>query len=85
MKNFKRIIKSSFAVVLACIMLFSVACKKDPVTPDDQPPEDLGPNSISFYKESLDLTVGDKETNKALVDKWFAKVITPDNAETELK
>ena len=67
MKNFKRIIKSSFAVVLAFIMLFSVACKKDPVTPDDQPPEDLGPNSISFYKESLDLTVGDKETNKALV------------------
>jgi hypothetical protein len=24
------------------------------------------------------------EANKALVEKWFAKVITPDNAQTEL-
>ena len=66
MKSFKRIIKSSFAIVLAFIMLFSVACKKDPVDPGDTPP-DLGPNSISFYKSSLDLTVGDKESNVALV------------------
>lgn len=32
----------------------------------------------------LDFTMPITETNKALVDKWFAKVITPDNAETEL-
>lgn len=33
----------------------------------------------------LDFAMPITETNKALVDKWFAKVITPDNAETELK
>ena len=32
----------------------------------------------------LDFAMAITETNKALVDKWFAKVITPDNAETEL-
>lgn len=32
----------------------------------------------------LDMAMPITETNKALVDKWFAKVITPDNAETEL-
>lgn len=32
----------------------------------------------------LDFSMVITEENKALVDKWFAKVITPDNAETEL-
>lgn len=32
----------------------------------------------------LDFSMPITETSKALVDKWFAKVITPDNAETEL-
>ena len=32
----------------------------------------------------LDFTMPITETNKALVEKWFTKVITPDNAETEL-
>lgn len=32
----------------------------------------------------LDMTLTITEDNKALVEKWFAKVITPDNAETEL-
>lgn len=32
----------------------------------------------------LDFTMGITETNKVLVEKWFAKVITPDNAETTL-
>ena len=32
----------------------------------------------------LDMALMITETNKAMVDKWFAKVITPDNAETEL-
>lgn len=32
----------------------------------------------------LDFALMINENNKALVDKWFAKVITPDNAETEL-
>lgn len=32
----------------------------------------------------LDMALMIDDTNKALVDKWFAKVITPDNAETEL-
>lgn len=32
----------------------------------------------------LDMALMITETNKGLVDKWFAKVITPDNAETEL-
>ena len=36
-------------------------------------------------KSELDMAMPITETNKALVDKWFAKVITPDNAETELK
>lgn len=36
-------------------------------------------------KSELDMTMPITETNKALVAKWFAKVITPDNAETELK
>lgn len=35
-------------------------------------------------KTELDMAMPITETNKALVDKWFAKVITPDNAETEL-
>lgn len=35
-------------------------------------------------KSELDMTMPITETNKALVAKWFAKVITPDNAETEL-
>lgn len=35
-------------------------------------------------KIELDLAMPVTETNKALVEKWFAKVITPDNAETEL-
>ena len=33
----------------------------------------------------LDMALPITEANKALVKKWFAKVITPDNAETELK
>lgn len=33
----------------------------------------------------LDLAMPINDANKALVEKWFAKVITPDNAETELK
>lgn len=33
----------------------------------------------------LDMALSITAENKALVDKWFAKVITPDNAETELK
>lgn len=36
-------------------------------------------------KSELDMAMPITETNKALVEKWFAKVITPDNAETELK
>ena len=32
----------------------------------------------------LDFAMPITEANKALVEKWFAKVITPDNAETEL-
>ena len=32
----------------------------------------------------LDMALAITETNKPIVDKWFAKVITPDNAETEL-
>lgn len=32
----------------------------------------------------LDFAMAITDTNKALVEKWFAKVITPDNAETEL-
>jgi hypothetical protein len=32
----------------------------------------------------LDFAMAITETNKAVVEKWFAKVITPDNAETEL-
>lgn len=32
----------------------------------------------------LDFAMPITEVNKALVDKWFAKVITPDNAQTEL-
>ena len=35
-------------------------------------------------KNELDMTLPITEANKALVAKWFAKVITPDNAETEL-
>lgn len=35
-------------------------------------------------KTELDFAMPITETNKALVEKWFAKVITPDNAETEL-
>lgn len=35
-------------------------------------------------KSELDFAMPVTETNKALVEKWFAKVITPDNAETEL-
>ena len=36
-------------------------------------------------KNELDFAMPITDTNKVLVDKWFAKVITPDNAETELK
>lgn len=32
----------------------------------------------------LDLAMPITETNKAIVDKWFASVVTPDNAETAL-
>ena len=32
----------------------------------------------------LDMSMPITEANKALVDKWFSKVITPDNAATEL-
>ncbi len=35
-------------------------------------------------KNELDMAMPITETNKALVEKWFAKVITPDNATTEL-
>ena len=35
-------------------------------------------------KTELDMAMPITDTNKALVEKWFAKVITPDNAETEL-
>ena len=35
-------------------------------------------------KNELDFAMAITEDNKALVAKWFAKVITPDNAETEL-
>ena len=35
-------------------------------------------------KTELDFAMPITETNKAVVAKWFAKVITPDNAETEL-
>lgn len=33
---------------------------------------------------TLDMAMPITEANKALVEKWFTKVITPDNAETEL-
>ena len=35
-------------------------------------------------KTELDFAIAITETNKAVVEKWFATVITPDNAETEL-
>lgn len=35
-------------------------------------------------KSELDFTMPITEKNKALVDKWFATVVTPDNAETAL-
>ncbi len=35
-------------------------------------------------ERNLDLLLAIDETNVAMVEKWFAKVITPDNAETEL-
>lgn len=35
-------------------------------------------------KSELDFALAITETNKAVVEKWFATVITPDNAETEL-
>lgn len=35
-------------------------------------------------KTELDFALAITETNKAIVEKWFATVITPDNAETEL-
>jgi hypothetical protein len=34
--------------------------------------------------KELDMTMPITEANKALVDKWFASVVTPDNAETAL-
>ena len=37
-------------------------------------------NELDFY-----MPLDSKVDNTALVNKWFAKVITPDNAETELK
>lgn len=36
-------------------------------------------------KNELDMAMPITDTNKALVDKWFATVVTPDNAETALK
>lgn len=35
-------------------------------------------------KSELDFAMAITETNKAVVEKWFATVITPDNAKTEL-
>lgn len=35
-------------------------------------------------KTELDFAMAITETTKAVVEKWFAKVITPDNAETDL-
>lgn len=40
---------------------------------------------VKTSSNELDFAMAITETNKALVDKWFTKVITPDNAETELK
>lgn len=39
---------------------------------------------VKTGKTELDFAMPVTEANKALVEKWFAKVITPDNAETEL-
>lgn len=66
MKNFKRIIKSCFAIVLAMIMLFGVACKKDPSGGGlDVKPKPEKQEKISFYLDSLDLSVGDIVQNAA--------------------
>ncbi len=66
MRNLKRIIKSGFAIVLAMIMLFGVACKKDPNGGDlDVSPKPEKQDKISFYSQSLDLTVGDITQNSA--------------------
>lgn len=40
---------------------------------------------VKTGKTELDFAMPVTASNKALVEKWFAKVITPDNAETELK
>ena len=39
---------------------------------------------VKTGKTELDFAMPINDTNKAVVAKWFAKVITPDNAETEL-
>lgn len=47
----------------------------------------FGAPDVAWTKTSnteLDFAMPITETNKALVEKWFTKVITPDNAETEL-
>ena len=47
----------------------------------------FGAPDVAWGKTSnneLDFAMQITEENKALVEKWFAKVITPDNAETEL-
>lgn len=59
MTNIKKIIKSSFAIILALIMLFSVGCRKDPegsydITPR---PEDRG--SITLNITNTSMYVGD--------------------------
>ena len=66
MKNLKRMCKSAFAVILAMIMLFGVACKKN----GDDGSYDVSPrpekqDTITFFSQSLDLTVGDIVQNSA--------------------
>lgn len=66
MKNLKRMFKSAFAVILAMIMLFGVACKKN----GDDGSLDVSPrperqDTITFFSQSLDLTVGDIVQNSA--------------------
>ena len=45
----------------------------------DTPWTKTASNDVDFY-----MPLDSKVDNTALVNKWFAKVITPDNAETEL-